>query len=129
MSFSPRGDALAILGGVGGNRDDPIDLIVHDFPSLRIRFEMSLEMNYHCPAELFDVLPYLPTEHATFDPQGSRLIVPLADGGIRILDASSGDTMSTHPAHSDVVCSVDVQLNDSTLLSASWDGTLKLWAL
>ena len=66
--------------------------------------------------------------HAEFSPDGESVVTSCRDRAVRTWDVKTAETTSIHVGHKQVVNEV-AYLNDSTLLSASNDASLKLWNL
>ena len=64
-----------------------------------------------------------------FIQNNSQLIVGSDDGQIRFFDIISGELLHHFEGHDDAVLSMDVNHDESLLVSASYDGIWKMWNL
>ncbi len=67
---------------------------------------------------------------ATPDPGRSHLLASgSADGSIYLWQADTGELMQDFPAHSGAIHALAIAPDGNTLISCSWDRTLKIWTL
>jgi WD40 repeat protein/serine/threonine protein kinase len=68
-----------------------------------------------------------PIQHASFSPDGRRVITASHDGTARIWDARTGQPLVGPLAHADKVWSACFSSDGRRVATASWDATARLW--
>jgi WD40 repeat protein len=63
----------------------------------------------------------------SFDKTNSTVAVGCADASIKIVNIEKGEVVNTIKGHDDSVNSVIINQENSTLYSASSDGTIRVW--
>ena len=82
------------------------------------------------PSEVVALPPRLHTIHhwmACFDPSGERIAVGVPDGEVRILDATSFETLHSLRGHTAMVYWLAYSPDGRYLASASWDHVMRVW--
>jgi WD40 repeat protein len=97
-----------------------------DLPEIRL-FDLPEE-------EFFPEFNYLHVvsdgrDSLTFSPDGSLLACGNMDGDILLMDAGSGEVLSTILAHRGSVISLLFDLDGTLLISSGYDGTIRLWGI
>ena len=123
LVFSPSGDAFALSGGPG-MKGDRQSVSVHDFPSLRLRFERGIEVSGEGLRPGWSM-----STPIAFDLQGRRVYVPSGAGQIVALESMTGEEIGRWEAHAGSVTAFDVQQRTGTLVSSGLDGDVKVWRL
>ena len=62
-----------------------------------------------------------------FSPDDSVLVVGLWDGGIQLLDITTGDELATLDGHTALISKLLFSTDGKTLFSTGYDGTILLW--
>ncbi|HET7538453.1 MAG TPA: WD40 repeat domain-containing protein [Polyangiaceae bacterium] len=65
--------------------------------------------------------------HASFSPDGTRVVTALGDGTARIWDATSGKLLLELKGHTARVSSVRFSSDGTRVATASWDQTARIW--
>ena len=64
-----------------------------------------------------------------WNPNGKTIATGSTDDLIHVLDASTGEVLSTYPGHTRTVTALNISGDGSRLTSASLDGTVRWWSL
>lgn len=79
------------------------------------------------PTLLFTFNLPVGVQSLAFNSDGTRLVIGLQNGTVRVRDFSTGDDILNLNAHEDTVTSVAFSADDRLLITASLDGTARIW--
>ena len=127
MTFSPKGNAFAIVGGMGKE----LRGLVVKFPKLSTMYEhkeysdrIRLRENMWGPPETDR--GNIPIERAVFDRSEKHVYIPLATGAISVVDLAKKAEISRLEVHEGLATSLDFQYKSDELASVSSAGEIAL---
>jgi WD40 repeat protein len=136
LVFSPRGDALASIGGLEDAGYSDYRLDIYRFPELMLQAQQIIRMPD--VKEFMKRHPYgfdyqgqesPRANRVVFSPDGNMVLSPRPTGDLVETDISSGEEGRRWRAHDELFFAIDADFELGVMVTADLNGSVKIWKL